>query len=197
MRCSKNWICCVGLVALIVAGNGVGARGNENDKGAAVNAHSFKMKSLAGDEIDLKKYAGKVVLAVNVASRCGYTPQYAGLQALHEKYQDKGLAVLGFPCNQFGSQEPGSSKDIAKFCESKYNVTFDMFDKVDVNESGACDLYQFLTTQEAKPVGAGPVRWNFEKFLVGKDGQVVARFRSGTAPDDAELIALIEKQLAE
>jgi glutathione peroxidase len=172
------------------------ANEKESQEGKELNAYSFKMKSLDGEEVDLSKYSGKVVLAVNVASRCGYTPQYAGLQELHEKYKDKGLAVIGVPCNQFGGQEPGTSKQIAEFCQSKYDVSFDMLEKVDVNGSQACELYQYLTAQETQPVGAGDVKWNFEKFLIGKDGKVIARFRSGTKPNDGELVNLIEKQLA-
>lgn len=192
-----------GMSALVACVFSVGVSalwGVANDKaspeGKDLNAYSFKMKSLSGEEVDLGKYAGKVVLAVNVASKCGYTPQYAGLQELYEKYKDQGLVVIGIPCNQFGKQEPGSSNEIAEFCKSKYDVTFDMFEKVDVNGEEACDLYKYLTAQEAKPAGTGNVRWNFEKFLIGKDGQVVARYRSGTAPDDDELVSLIEKQLA-
>ncbi|MFK7735799.1 MAG: glutathione peroxidase [Pirellulaceae bacterium] len=165
------------------------------EKAEKVSAYSFKMNSLKGDEVDLGKYKGKVMLAVNVASRCGYTPQYGGLQKLHEEYKDKGLVVAGFPCNQFGKQEPGSAKDIAEFCSKEFGVSFDMFEKVDVNKEEACDLYKYLTDQETKPKGKGDVRWNFEKFLIGKDGKVIARFGSGTGPDDKELIAAIESAI--
>ena len=165
---------------------------DKDKKEAKMTAYSFKMNSLEGKEVDLSKFKGKVMLAVNVASRCGYTPQYAGLQELHKKYKEKGLIVAGFPCNQFGGQEPGTSKDISSFCEKNYGVEFTMFEKDD-----ACDLYKYLTDQEAKPKGKGPVRWNFEKFLVGKDGKVIARFGSGTSPDDKELVALIEKALGD
>lgn len=190
----------VNSFAFAVAIWGSSVVANEPEKAGKdeeVTAHSFKMKSLEGKEVDLSKYKGKVVLAVNVASRCGYTPQYEGLQALHEKMGEKGLAVVGFPCNQFGTQEPGTSKQIAEFCSTEFGVTFDMFEKVEVNGDDACGLYKFLTEQESKPKGKGKVRWNFEKFLIGKDGQVVARFGSGTGPDDKELISAIEKALAE
>lgn len=170
---------------------------DKDKKEAKVTAYSFKMNSLEGKEVDLSKYKGKVMLAVNVASRCGYTPQYAGLQELHKKFKEKGLIVAGFPCNQFGGQEPGTAKDIASFCEKNYGVDFAMFEKVDVNKDDACDLYKYLTDQEAKPKGKGPVRWNFEKFLVGKDGKVIARFGSGTSPDDKELVSMIEKALGD
>ncbi len=163
---------------------------------AEPSALDFTMKSLAGKEVDLKKYHGKVVLVVNVASRCGLTPQYSDLQKLHEKYNEKGLAILGFPCNQFGKQEPGSSQDIAEFCKENYGVTFDMFEKIDVNGEGAADLYKLLTKLDAQPKGAGDVSWNFEKFLIDRDGKVVARFAPRTAPDDKELIQAIEQELS-
>lgn len=162
----------------------------------AGEAISFSMKSLDGKEIDLKTYAGKVVLVVNTASECGLTPQYKELQAINEKYKDKGLAVLGFPCNQFGKQEPGDSKEISEFCTKNYGVTFDMFAKVDVNKDEACDLYKYLTSKPAPPVGKGPVSWNFEKFLINRKGELVNRFSPRTKPDDAEVIAAIEKELA-
>ncbi len=168
-----------------------------NEKaGEELNAYSFKMKSLSGEEVDLSKYSGKVVLAVNVASKCGYTPQYEGLQELYEKYKDKGLVVVGVPCNQFGRQEPGTASEIAEFCESKYSVTFDMLEKVDVNGDQACDLYKYLTSQDVEPAGAGNVKWNFEKFLIAKNGKVVGRFPSSTKPMGDELIQQIEKQLS-
>jgi glutathione peroxidase len=164
-------------------------------------ALAFTMNSLAGEKVDLTKYEGKVVLFVNVASKCGYTGQYAGLQKLHEKYGEKGLVVIGVPCNQFGGQEPGTSEEIQKFCSSKYNVTFDLLEKVSVkDESGkniiACDLFKYLTSVDAKPAGKGPVKWNFEKFLVDRKGNVVGRFGSGAAPESAEMTAAIEKALA-
>jgi glutathione peroxidase len=154
------------------------------------------MKSLDGKEVDLKKYDGKVVLIVNVASECGLTPQYSELQEVYTKYKDKGLVILGFPCNQFGGQEPGSAKEISEFCTKNYGVTFDMFEKVDVNKAGACDLYKFLTAQDAPPKGKGPVAWNFEKFLLNRKGELVNRFSPQTKPDSADMIAAIEKELA-
>lgn len=169
--------------------------------GSAVSAekngvHKFTMKSIDGEDVSLDKYKGKAMLIVNVASRCGYTPQYKGLEALHEKYADKGLAVLGVPCNQFGKQEPGTEEEIKEFCSTKYGVTFDMFGKVDVNGADRCDLYAFLTSPEANPNTAGDVKWNFEKFLVSKDGEVVARFASKVKPDDPELVKAVEAELA-
>jgi len=157
---------------------------------------NFKVKSLDGKPVDLSKYAGEVLLVVNVASQCGLTPQYEGLQALHEKYSDKGLKVLGFPCNQFGKQEPGTADEIAQFCETNYGVTFPMFEKIEVNGEGAAPLYQLLTSTDAKPKGAGPVAWNFEKFLISRDGKIVARFAPTVAPNDDKLIQTIEAELS-
>jgi glutathione peroxidase len=159
-------------------------------------ALNFKMKSLTGKEVDLARYQGKVLMVVNVASACGYTPQYQPLQALHEKYAGQGLAVLGFPCNQFGAQEPGSEQQIQQFCEKNYGVKFDMFSKVDVNGPEACGLYQYLTKVDAKPEGAGKIGWNFEKFVIGRNGDVVARFSPGTEPDAPEVLKVIESELA-
>jgi glutathione peroxidase len=160
------------------------------------------MKSLGGESVDLSKYEGKVVLFVNVASKCGYTKQYTGLQKLHETYGEKGLVVVGVPCNQFGGQEPGSSEEIKSFCSSKYNVTFDLLEKVNVNDDSgksgkACDLYKYLTSVDTKPAGKGPVKWNFEKFLVDRKGNVVARFGSAATPESAEMTSAIEKALAD
>jgi glutathione peroxidase len=149
-------------------------------------ALAFTMNSLAGEKVDLTKYEGKVVLFVNVASKCGYTGQYAGLQKLHEKYGEKGLVVIGVPCNQFGGQEPGTSDEIQKFCSSKYNVTFDLLEKVNVKDESS----------KNKPAGKGPVKWNFEKFLVDRKGNVVGRFGSGATPESAEMTSAIEKALA-
>lgn len=154
-----------------------------------------QVKTIDGKEVDLADYKGKVVLVVNVASACGLTPQYEGLQALYEKYGDKGLVVLGFPCNQFGAQEPGTESEIKQFCSSKYKVTFPMFSKVEVNGPGAAPLYQFLTSQETKPVGAGKISWNFEKFLIGADGKLLQRFSPRTSPDSEELVKAIEAAL--
>jgi glutathione peroxidase len=151
------------------------------------------MKSIDGTDVDLGSYQGKVVLVVNVASRCGATPQYEGLQALYEKYKDKGFVVLGFPANDFGAQEPGSDDQIKEFCTSKYDVTFPMFSKITVKGADKPKLYQVLT-ETANP--AGDIGWNFEKFLIGKDGKVAGRFKTRVSPDDAALVAAIEAALA-
>ena len=151
-----------------------------------------EVKKIDGTSVDLSSYKGKVVLIVNVASKCGKTPQYAGLQSLYEKYKDKGLVVLGFPANEFGAQEPGSDSEIKSFCSSKYGVTFDMFSKIVVKGADKSPLYKTLT-ESADP--KGEVAWNFEKFLIGRDGKVVGRYKSGVAPDDATLKTAIEAAL--
>ena len=155
-----------------------------------------EMKSLTGKKVDLGKYKGKVLLVVNVASQCGATPQYKPLESLHEKYNEKGLAVLGFPCNQFGAQEPGSDEDVSDFCQKNYGVKFDMFSKVDVNGDKAADLFKQLTSKEVFPKDSGKVNWNFEKFLISKEGKVVGRFRTGVEPDSEEVVKAIEAELA-
>ena len=152
-----------------------------------------KVKSIKGEEVDLSKYQGKVLLVVNVATKCGATPQYVQLEELNDKYKEKGLAVLGFPCNQFGGQEPGTEEEIATFCKSKYDVSFDMFAKIDVNGDNASPLYKTLTSS-AKP--SGDVKWNFEKFLIGRNGEIVARFPTKTKPDDPAVVKAIEDELA-
>ena len=170
------------------------AADNSGDKKVAP-ALNFKMKSLDGKDVDLSKYQGKVVLIVNVASKCGLTPQYEQLEALHEKYADKGLAILGFPANEFGKQEPGSDTEISEFCTSKYGVKFDMFSKVVVKGDGQCDLYKFLTSKETDPKFAGPIKWNFEKFLVNRRGEVVARFGSSAEPMSPAMVKAIEAEI--
>lgn len=157
----------------------------------------FEMQSLDGKPVKLEKYRGRVVLFVNVASECGYTPQYAGLEALHQKYAARGLSVVGVPANEFGGQEPGSNRQIAEFCEQNYGVSFDMLAKVVVDGTGTCPLYAYLTSKETNPKFGGPIRWNFEKFLVGRDGTVLARFGSGVEPDAPELLAALEAALAQ
>jgi len=157
---------------------------------------NFTMDSLAGKPVELSQYRGKVVLIVNVASECGLTPQYEQLQALHEKHAGDGLAVLGFPANEFGMQEPGSDSEIAEFCKANYGVSFDMFSKIVVKGDGQHPLYQFLTSEETNPGMSGDISWNFEKFLVGRNGQVVARFSPKVSPDAPEVLEAIEAELA-
>jgi glutathione peroxidase len=155
----------------------------------------FKMKGIDGKEVDLSKYKGKVVLIVNVASKCGLTPQYEALEALYEKYDDQGLVVLGFPANEFGHQEPGTDDEIAKFCSSKYDVKFPMFSKIVVKGEGIHPLYKFLTSKDTNPKFAEEIKWNFEKFLVDRNGDVVARFAPKVAPQSPEVVKAIETQL--
>lgn len=170
----------------------------EDKKEAAVPAAlNFKMKSLDGKEVDLaKKYEGKVVLVVNVASQCGLTPQYKPLESLSKAYEKDGLVVIGFPCNQFGAQEPGTAEEIQEFCKTNYDVSFDLYSKIDVNGEKAAPLYKFLTGKDTNPKFAGPIGWNFEKFLIGRDGQVVARFKPPVSPDSEEVVKAIEAELA-
>ncbi len=156
----------------------------------------FKMKSIDGKDVDLAKYKGKVVLIVNVASECGYTPQYKGLQALHAKYGKEGLAVLGFPCNDFGAQEPGNEKQIKTFCEKNYAVTFDLFAKVNITTSPS-PLFKHLTSKDTNPNHAGPVRWNFEKFLIGRDGSIIDRFASDVDPEGEDFEKALRQALAQ
>lgn len=160
-------------------------------EGKAMSLYDFKMQDIYGKEKALADYKGKVVLVVNVASQCGYTPQYEGLEKLYEQYGEKGLVVTGFPANDFGAQEPGPDAEIATFCTSKYGVKFPMFSKITVKGSGKHPLYAFLT--QAPP--EGEVKWNFEKFLVGKDGQVIGRFPSSVEPQSDTLVQAIEKAL--
>jgi glutathione peroxidase len=155
----------------------------------------FKMKNIDGKEVDLASYQGKVVLIVNVASECGYTPQYKPLQALYAKHAKEGLVILGFPCNDFGDQEPGNDAKVKEFACNEYNVTFDLFSKVKILGNDACPLYKFLTTKDTNPTFAGPVRWNFEKFLIARDGTVVARFASDVDLEGAEFVGAIEREL--
>jgi glutathione peroxidase len=159
------------------------------------NLHDFRMKTITGEERGLSDYKGKAVLIVNVASKCGLTPQYEGLEKLHEKYAARGFAVLGFPCNQFGAQEPGTEAQIQEFCTSNYGVKFPMFSKIEVNGAGRAPLYQWLTAEQTAPDGAGDIKWNFAKFVVDKQGEIVARFNPMVAPDAPELVAAVEKAL--
>lgn len=156
-------------------------------------ALAFTMKDIDGKPVDLAKYQGKVVMMVNVASKCGLTPQYTKLEKLYSQYKDKGFVVLGFPANEFGAQEPGTNEEIKTFCTSKYNVSFPMFSKVVVKGEGQAPLYKYLTTH-SQP--AGDIEWNFAKFLVGKNGEIVARFKPQVDPTSPEVIAAIEKALA-
>jgi len=153
----------------------------------------FTARTRDGEEKSLADYKGQVVLVVNTASKCGFTPQYQGLQELHEAYGDKGFAIVGFPCNQFGGQEPGDAEEIGEFCQRNYGVGFQMMEKIDVNGSNAHPLYEWLKTEKGGLLG-GKIKWNFTKFLIGKDGQVIERYAPTTKPE--KLTDDIEKALA-
>ena len=156
----------------------------------------FTVNDINGKPVDLSKYKGKVLLIVNTASKCGYTPQYDGLEKLHEKYADQGLAVLGFPCNDFGGQDPGTEAEIKTFCSSKYNVKFDMFSKVVVKGDKKTPLYDFLINKDTNPQFGGPITWNFNKFLVDRNGKIVARFDKNIKPESETVTKAIEAELA-
>ena len=157
---------------------------------AASSVHEFTLPSIDGVPAPLSAYKGKVVLIVNVASKCGYTPQYAGLEKLYEKYKDRGFVVLGFPANNFGAQEPGTNDEIKTFCSRNYNVTFPMYSKISVKGDDKAPLYRYLTDSTG-----GEIKWNFTKFLVDGDGKVIARFESKIEPDSPELVGAVEKAL--
>jgi len=162
---------------------------------AASNVHEFTLNALNGTPTPLSIFQGKVMLLVNVASQCGYTPQYEGLQALYAKYKDQGLVIAGFPANNFGSQEPGTNEEIGAFCKSKYGVTFPMFAKISVQGSDKAPLYQFLTDKSANPKTGGEIQWNFTKFLVDRNGRVIQRFEPAVEPQSSELVSAIEAAL--
>jgi glutathione peroxidase len=158
--------------------------------------HNFQIRSIDGASRSLSELSGKTVLVVNVASQCGLTPQYAGLEELQKKYESRGFTVLGFPCNQFAGQEPGAEAEIAAFCSTTYGVTFPLSAKVEVNGEGRDPLYAWLTGENTAPDGPGDIKWNFAKFLIGRDGRIVARYGPMVTPDDAGLVADIEAALA-
>jgi glutathione peroxidase len=155
----------------------------------------FTVKSNDGKSVDLSQYKGKVLLIVNTASKCGYTPQYEGLEKVYNTYKDKGFDILAFPANDFGHQEPGTNEQIREFCTSKYSVTFDLFEKIVVKGEGQAPLYQFLTSKSTDPQFAGPIKWNFTKFLISKDGKIVARYDSKVKPEDKQVTDAIEGEL--
>ena len=155
--------------------------------------YDFTVDDIEGHPVSLDRYKGKVLLVVNTASKCGFTPQYKGLEALYRKYRERGLEVLGFPCNQFGAQEPGSEQEIATFCETNYDVTFPMFAKVDVNGDAAAPLYRYLKREKPGLLGTEAIKWNFTKFLVDRNGSVVARYAPNDTPESLE--ADVEKAL--
>jgi len=162
---------------------------------AAKSIYEFKMKDIDGNDVKLKKYKGDVLLVVNTASECGYTPQYEGLQAIFDKYKGRGFNVLGFPANNFGGQEPGTEKEIKEFCTLKYKVTFPMFAKISVKGEDQHPLYSYLTSKATNPQFAGDIKWNFNKFLIGRDGKILARFESKDKPESETITKAIEAAL--
>jgi glutathione peroxidase len=172
----------------------VGARPQPRDNGRitrpgggiVTTLYDFTVDDIQGEPVPLDRYRGKVLLVVNTASKCGFTPQYKGLESLYRKYRDRGLEVLGFPCNQFGAQEPGSEQEIATFCETNYDVTFPMFAKIDVNGNATAPVYRFLKQEKPGLLGTQTIKWNFTKFLVGRDGNVVARYAPNDTPESIE-----------
>lgn len=157
--------------------------------------HDFTLPSLEGEERHLSEHAGKVALVVNVASRCGLTPHYEGLEKLQRSLGERGFVVLGFPCNQFGAQEPGTAEEIREFCTSRFDVSFPMYAKLDVNGASRSPLYAWLTGEATAPDGPGDVKWNFAKFVIGRDGRVIARFAPTVAPTSPELVEVLERAL--
>lgn len=172
---------------LCVAGSAMAA--------AAKSVYSFTLKSIDGQPVKLSQYHGKVLMLVNVASRCGFTPQYAGLESLYEKYKDRGLVIVGIPANNFGGQEPGTNEEIKKFCSTKYNVSFPMMAKVSVLGEDKTPLYAFLTDKAENPQVGGDIKWNFTKFLFDRNGKPVARFEPSVTPDSPQVISAVESAL--
>jgi glutathione peroxidase len=162
---------------------------------AANSVHDFTLDSIDGEAVSLADYKGKVLLMVNVASRCGFTPQYKGLEALYRKYKDDGLVVMGFPANNFGAQEPGTNKEIKAFCSRKFDVSFPMFGKISVKGDDKAPLYQYLTDEQSHPKTGGDVQWNFTKFLADGDGNVIARFAPDVTPESQQMASAIEAAL--
>ena len=181
------------IIAAILFHSPTHAIKHPNGNKMSKNIGGISVKDINGKEVQLSDYKGNVLLIVNVASYCGYTKQYAGLENIYKEYKDKGFEILAFPCNQFGEQEPGTNEEIKNFCSSKYDVTFRLFDKIDVNGKNKSALYSVLTDNEV--TGKADIKWNFEKFLIDKDGNVVARFLSKVEPNSDEIISAIEKEL--
>ncbi|GAB4183334.1 MAG: glutathione peroxidase [Calditrichia bacterium] len=186
------WIFVVGIVAMFQF---ISAK-PQSEKGENMlekTIYQFRILDINKQPVDWEKYKGKVILVVNVASKCGFTKQYAGLQKLYEKYKGRGLVIMGFPCNDFGGQEPGTNDEIKQFCAVNFGVTFPMMDKIKVLGPDKAPLYEWLTNNPT--TGKGDIGWNFEKFLIGKDGKVIKRFKSAVAPESKEVIDAIEQAL--
>jgi glutathione peroxidase len=197
----KKYIALTALAVLLITSVAVALTWDESgalkdgEKMTEKSVLDFTMKGIDGNDVKLDTYSGKVLLLVNVASKCGYTPQYKGLESVYEKYKDQGLVVMGFPANNFFWQEPGTDQEIKTFCTTKYNVTFPMFAKISVKGSKIHPLYRFLTSKETNPEFAGSISWNFNKFLVDRSGKVVARFSSKDEPEGEKLVQAIEQAL--
>ena len=185
----------VAIVALCMGIFSLTQAGNTSKGGNTPLIYDFAPKSIDGKEVNLDEYRGKTLLLVNVASQCGYTPQYEGLQKVYSKYKDRGLVVLGFPANNFGAQEPGSDQEIKTFCSTRYKVTFPMFSKISVKGPDKHPLYKFLTEEKTDPKFAGEVSWNFNKFLIDKNGNIVGRFESKDTPEGDTVTQAIERAL--
>jgi len=186
-----------GAFGLMLIGTAVGAWGvgrSLNGPGRS-SIYDFTMKDIDGKNVNLAEFRGKVVLVVNVASRCGFTPQYEGLQKLYLKYQQQGFVILGFPANNFGFQEPGTNAEIKSFCSAKYNVTFPIFSKISVKGDDIDPLYKYLTDKASDPQYGGDIKWNFNKFLIDRKGYIVARFEPPVKPDSDQMVQAIEKAL--
>jgi glutathione peroxidase len=182
---------CAALV-LAVSKTGNGSEPSANPKSVL----DFTMKNIDGKDVSLKSYKGKVLLIVNTASKCGYTPQYEGLQKIYDKYKDQGFVILGFPANNFGAQEPGSNEEIKDFCTMKFKVSFPMFAKISVKGEDIHPLYAFLTNKETNPEFGGDIPWNFSKFLADRDGNIIARFSPKDAPESEKVVQAVEGALA-
>ncbi len=186
----------LGLAAVLAAAPALFAADKDSPDKKVPAVLNFKMKTLDGKDSDLSQYQGKVVLIVNVASKCGYTPQYKALEELYEKYGKDGLVIVGVPANEFKQQEPGSDAEIAKFCTDTYGVTFPMLSKVVVKGDGICPLYQYLTSKDTNPKFGGDIKWNFTKFLIGRNGEIIDRFEPAVKPDSDDVVKAIEAELS-
>lgn len=183
------------MVASLAMASSAPAKEESEKTDKVKSVYDFAIKDINGKDVKLKHYRGKVVMLVNVASKCGYTPQYEGLQKIYAKYQGQGFVILGIPANNFGGQEPGTNEEIKTFCSTKYNVTFPMFSKVSVKGDDITPLYKFLTDKETNPEFGGDITWNFNKFLVDRNGKIIARFSTKDAPESEKVIQTLEAAL--
>ena len=192
MKKCTFWFFFILLITTITL-SGKNNKNNLDEGNKTMNIYDIVVKNMLGERVELSRYKGKVLLIVNVASKCGFTPQYEGLEELYAKYNDQGFEILAFPCNQFGGQEPGTNEEIKEFCSTTFGVTFPLFDKIDVNGTDRSPLYKRLTNSPS--VETGDIKWNFEKFLISKEGNVIARFRSKVEPMSDEILKALEAEL--